>query len=120
MITDRGILYVEPSAATSAEPVIDELTRKMVAAYRKGQSGTRWRGWHTCACGAHSDNTDYTLPNGEQTNSLCVHYLAFHRSEVTEAQLRKVAALDCGEEEPNEKELAAPNRGTEGGRRVFR
>lgn len=120
MKTDRGILYIEPSVATSAEPVIDELTRKMVAAYRKGQSGPRYRGFHVCACGVFSDNTDYTLPNDEQTNSLCVHYMAFHRDEVPEAQLRKVAALDCGEEEPNEKELSTPKRWHEVGRRTFR
>jgi hypothetical protein len=99
---------MEPGRATSSEPVIDELTKKMTAAFRRGKSGPRWRGWHTCACGAKSDNTDYALPNGEETNSLCVHYLAYHRAEVSQSQLEKVAALDSGEADPSEKELAPP------------
>ena len=121
MISDKGFLYIEPSVNTSVEPVIDELTRKMTAAFRKGVAGTRYRGHHTCECGAHSDNTDYTLPNGECTNSLCVHYLAYHRAEVPEAQLRKVADLKCGEDDPNTKELAPSSHyKNNAGRKILR
>jgi hypothetical protein len=111
MITNQGILYIEPSFVASAEPVIDELTRKMTATFRKGQICQSSFGFHICICGARSSNSDYILPNGEMTNSLCVHYLAFHRTEVSEDQLRKVSLLNCGEEEPNDRELSAPARG---------
>jgi hypothetical protein len=105
MISNEGILYIEPSKNVSQEPIIDELTKKMTAAFRLAKRGPGYRGWHTCACGAHSSNCDHTLPNGEKTNSLCVHYLAYHRDEVSVGQLEKVAALNSGEAEPNQEEL---------------
>ena len=110
MISEQGILYIEPSARTSAEPVIDDLTRKMAAAYRLGTPGPGYRGVHTCACGVMSSNCDYTLPGGDQTNSLCVHYLAFHRDEVPASQLEKVRRLNSDEVEPTEDELKRNNR----------
>ncbi len=108
MITETGILYIEPSAKTSAEPLIDELTKKMTAALRQGQKGREYRGHHTCKCGAHSTNCDYTLPNGEQTNSLAIHYLSYHREEVPPSQLEKVNLLNYGEAEPTVEELQIP------------
>ena len=106
---DTHVLYIQPGPYTPAEPVIDELTRKMAGAYRAAKSDEMyWRGFHVCRCGVNSSNCDYILPGGQQTNSLCVHYLAFHRSEIPEAELAKVAAFDSGEEEPNAEELARP------------
>lgn len=110
MICEQGVLYIEPSARVSVEPVIDEITRKMTSAFRLGIPGLGYRGVHTCACGVKSSNCDYTLPNGEQTNSLCVHYLAFHRDEVPVSQLEKVRRLNFGEAEPTEGELKRGNR----------
>jgi hypothetical protein len=109
MISRHGILYVEPSARISGQPVIDELTRKMAGAFRQApDNGRSWRGCHICACGAVSSNTDYVLPNGEETNSLCVHYLAYHRDELPKEQLAKVAALEVDPIEPTEEDLHAP------------
>ena len=107
--SETYVLYVEPGPYTSAGPVIDELTRKMAAAYRAARSDEMyWRGFHVCRCGVNSSNCDYILPGGQQTNSLCVHYLAFHRREVPETELAKVAALESGEAEPSAEELARP------------
>lgn len=106
MITNEGILYIEPKGNAAIAPIIDELTCRMTAALRLGIPGVRYKGFHICACGATSDNTDYTLPNGEKTNSLCIHYLAFHRAEIPESQFKKVAALECGEEIPTEREIS--------------
>jgi hypothetical protein len=110
MINPNGILYIEPSRRISELPVIDELTRKMTAAFRRCEDGTAFRGWHTCACGAASDNCEHILPNKIETNSLCIHYLAFHRTEIPAAELEKVQQLPYGETEPNERELAAPRQ----------
>jgi hypothetical protein len=108
MISDKGILYIEPTGPTLPEPLIDELTRKMTATYRKSMKGAAYRGRHTCACGAQSDNSEHRLPTGTETNSLCIHYLAFHREEIPESQLEKVRALSDGEQDPNDEELQAP------------
>lgn len=107
------LLYINPSAAISAEPNADEITQKMVAAFRSAEeTGTRWRGVHQCACGACSDNTDYILPSGHQTNSLAVHYLALHRDEVPPDQLEIVEGFDSGLAEPSAEDLNIPENRT--------
>lgn len=108
MISDHGILYIEPTGRTSRQPVIDELTRKMTAAFRQSTQGPAFRGFHTCACGAHSDNCEHILPDGVETNSLCIHYLAYHREEIPSDQIAMVGQLNYGEAEPTERELAPP------------
>lgn len=124
MVKPEWLLFIEPSANRTVEPIIDSYTRKMTAALRKAEKGTlsdyhkEWVsyeqggcffGWHEDNCGCTSDNTDFKLSNGEITNSLCIHYLAFHRWEVPTEQLKKVAALRDGEEDPTDTELW-PNR----------
>lgn len=112
LIDPRGILMIEPGQTTSAEPVIDELTRKMTAAWRQAQLGPAYRGIHRCMCGVTSDNCDHYVEGvggeGLLTNSLCIHYLAYHRGDVPVEELAKVRDLTFGEEEPDDMELAAP------------
>lgn len=106
MITSHGILYIEPRRYCSKEPVIDVLTKKMTAAYKKAiPCKDRYRGFHVCNCGASSKNYDMMLSNGEQTNSLCIHYLAYHRDEVSEEQISKVMKLNDGEVVPTELDM---------------
>lgn len=129
---ENSLLYIEPSARVSRHPLIDRYTRKMTAAFKQAREGPRYRslsitgtqdlqkpetvtpqkdierGWHTCACGAPSSNCDYFLPNGMQTNSLAVHYLAWHRDDVPQVELDKVNGLPYGEAEPDQKLLAPP------------
>jgi hypothetical protein len=108
MIDPKNVLFIEPSATISDTPVIDELTRKMTSALRKCTQGMSFRGIHRCACGATSGNTELFLPNGLETNSLCIHYLAYHRDEVPPTELEKVRHLTCGEAEPTPEELCFP------------
>jgi len=109
MIWDEGLLYIEPAQPASTEPVLDHLTRKMAAAFRKARL-SEWGscGVHECVCGAHSTSRDYRLPNGEVTNSLCVHYVAHHRSEVPAGQLARIEAFTFGEAEPPAEQLQGP------------
>lgn len=111
MIDPNGLLMIEPQR-TSSVPVIDELTRKMVAAWRQRRDSEHgYRGIHVCtgdSCGRTSDNRDhFVCVDGEElvTNSLAVHYIAFHRDDVPQAELDKVARLDFGEEDPTDQEL---------------
>jgi len=111
----RGLLFIEPRRPEQGPPVIDSLTRRMAAAMQHAVPGTwqgghfnssdGWMGWHTCACGATSDNHDYLLANGMVTNSLCVHYLAQHRLDVPQDELRKVLALPYEEAQPTWEQL---------------
>ncbi len=105
----KSLLMINPTAQISAQPLVDELTRKMTAAWRNCRTNPDgYLGFHTCACGAESDNKDHWIryQGGEGlTNSLCIHYLAFHRDEISEEELQKVALLEDGEAEPTEVEL---------------
>jgi len=100
------MLYIVPKNSPSEEPIIDKLTMKMVAALRKATlPNRRSLGFHTCVCGAMSDSTDFILLNGLRTNSLCVHYLAYHRAEIEDGELWAVEGLSDGREYPNSDEL---------------
>lgn len=104
------LLYIVPMGKASDQAVLDELTLRMVAALRQGTmpSDRMWCGVHTCVCGARSANRDVTLPNGWVTNTLCVHYLAYHRSEVPPRHLRDVRELPLGHDWPTDRELVVP------------
>jgi hypothetical protein len=108
MISTEDLLFVEPAESASATPIIDQITRKMCGAFRKATECRWYNGWHECFCGALSTPCDYSLPNGEVTNALCVHYVAHHRSEVPPPQLAKVGALSFGEADPSGDELQSP------------
>ena len=112
VITNMGILMIEPSGRASATPLIDELTRKMTAAWRRRRdSKDSYRGFHVCACGAYSDNKDHWVSDDNLfTNSLCIHYLAFHRNDIPLEELEKVRAFAHGEKEPSDQELVHPTR----------
>lgn len=120
MIVPAGIMMIEPVFEASREPVIDEATRKMTAAWRQATHSTYAyraapffvrRGMHQCVCDAMSDNKDHwVLIDGEQklTNSLAIHYLAYHRGDVPGHELAKVLQLPYGEADPTEDELKPP------------
>jgi hypothetical protein len=83
---------------------------KMVTPLRKATlPHYRSLGFHTCVCGAVSDSTDFILPNGLRTNSLCVHYLAYHRAEIEDGELWAVEGLSDGSNFPSSDELHGPN-----------
>lgn len=104
-----GLLFIEPKTAAAREPVLDEATRRMTAAFRKGESAP-WcfGGVHTCICGAASEAHDYLIHGGYVTNSLCIHYMAYHRAEVTAEELQKVLGLMSGMRQPRPRELKQP------------
>lgn len=116
----RHLLYVEPTQPSSASPVVDEYTRRMTGALRAGHSdGQFYRGVHTCTspgCGAVSSTCDYYLSSPDAvatalvTNSLAIHYLAYHRDEVSPEDLAKVAALPASPADPTDGELAGRYR----------
>lgn len=106
------ILMIEPQGARSDRPLVDELTRKMTAAWHGSKDGMELygrmtKGVHRCICGATSDNLEHWVGEGKGplTNSLCIHYLAFHREDIPDEELAKVDALPYGSEDPTETEL---------------
>jgi hypothetical protein len=100
------LLFIEPKRSASSEPLIDDLTRKITAAYREAEpSEYHYGGVHTCVCGASSSSFDYFLPDRTMTNSLCVHYLAFHRRDIPRRELRRVSKLSYGQSVPFAEEL---------------
>lgn len=83
------LMFIEPKLPAT-RPVLDELTALAWAVLDASTpSSFRYRGFHTCVCGRHSDNADYSA-GGKVTNSLLPHYVACHRSEVPDDELTKL------------------------------
>jgi len=81
----------------------------MCAAFRQAtQSEYGYGGVHVCGCGAISSSSDHFLPDGSMTNSLCIHYVAHHRTAVSTEELGIIAAFGWGEADPNDRELLGP------------
>ena len=109
MNDDFALLFIEPERPASPSPMIDHITRRMCAAFRKAEeSDYAYAGTHICICGAESSDVDYHMPNGMMTNALCVHYVAHHRDEVPQRHLSIIEELACGEVLPNSQELQGP------------
>ena len=105
----RRWLFIQPIRPPTNEPLIDELTMRMTSALRRA-SWPRYTfcGVHVCMCGAVSAPKDGVLGNGAVTNTLCVHYLAYHRAEVPIAELDAVPELPASAEVPSPEELCVP------------
>jgi hypothetical protein len=103
------VLHIEPIRWPADKPLVDDLTLRMTRALREASKpSSGYLGVHTCICGAVSDSTDRILPGGARTNTLCVHYLAYHRAEVPAADLDAVRQLPASADPPSSRELAAP------------
>lgn len=91
----KNLMYIEPKNKKTETPVNDYLTKyaEYLETKFKDNPGPAYRGFHTCACGCRSHSRDYYVSvAGKQmmTNSLLVHYVRDHRSEVPEEELEKL------------------------------
>ena len=107
------LLYINPKN-TDEEPVKDELTHGMKTLlermrypyenrgstdYKRNtfHMGIMTMGVHVCVCGTTSENQDILLWNYPdkkfETNTLCAHYLKYHRKEVPQKELENVKEL---------------------------
>src|SRR5579859_2736633 len=116
MIDEKNFLFVEPNEPKSDEPIVDEITKRVTALLRKAKEGNHYKGFHVCSCGACSGACDLILPNGQKTNSLAVHYIAYHRKELGRFGVANVliTLMDCDAKEeanPTKDELEGARRG---------
>ena len=89
-LNDKHLLMIEPENPAT-EPVDDDLTEIARQIFSSAVSDNiRYRGWHTCICGARSDNNNWILPDGTITNSLMVHYIECHRQDIPESEIEKL------------------------------
>lgn len=86
---------IEPKSTVCESPVHDHYTALARKALRLAKAGTVYKGRHTCACGVESGSIELRV-DGVLTNSLIVHYVRDHRSEVPAAELRKLKTLMQG------------------------
>jgi hypothetical protein len=105
------LLMIEPQNPCAKTPLIDEWTKWLTYGWRMCRSHSdawqSYRGRHFAPCGLVSDNRDHWIC-GLLTNSLCLHYLAFHRDEVPVDELKKIARFFRLPDQlcyPTEKEL---------------
>jgi len=110
--SDSAVLYIEPSGAPSDEPVDDDITMRFQAVYERStcsdtekrghvgrrtgafSAGVATKGSHVCTgagCTVRSSNTDRMLINGIATNTLALHYLRYHRTEIPQHDLNMLS-----------------------------
>jgi len=93
-LDSQHLLYIEPKGEVSEELTDSPELHKLAAAWRnKKAENYGYRGWHTCSCGARSDNKDWRVCiDGKEykTNSLALHYLESHYDEIPASELEKL------------------------------
>lgn len=103
----KPLLYIHPKLNKSEFPTEDELTLGLEKLFNDHNSNignfyedtgkfteeAGWLGTYTCFCGEESSSEDYLITPSYATNSLCIHYLKWHRNEVPEEELRKVREI---------------------------
>lgn len=104
------LLFIEPQLSPSS-PIVDDLTRRVTAAWRARVDGSaRYRGQHMCTgsgCRAMSGNGEHKVYDGRfDTNSLAIHYVACHRPEIPQAEIDKILTLPTSDVEPSAGEVA--------------
>jgi len=89
----KYLLFIEPKKK-GLEPKVGGRKVRLLKKLLKGsQYGQPYKGWHECSCGERSSNQDIVLKDGTITNSLALHYLWFHRSEVPPSELAKIERM---------------------------
>jgi len=92
----QKLLFMRPKNPPSAEPVMDDITKLVTKywAFNK-RSKYMYKGTHQCSCHVSSTNSDHFIgPNYDiLTNSLCLHYVQFHRDEIPQDELDRVVSL---------------------------
>ena len=96
--TKGDLLNITPVQRISENPVSDDLTARMQKAWDlRKDSGIGIMGFRTCRCGERASGALYLVETADgetfRVNGLCVHYIMWHRDEVPEAELAKVALL---------------------------
>lgn len=103
------LLFIEPKLAPDANPIIDEYTLKLayqlmhftkfgtVNPHGGFSPNGSTMGVHTCtgaSCSVQSKSYDVLLPCHLVTNTLALHYLMHHRSEVPVSDLQKIELME--------------------------
>lgn len=83
---------IEPKGSRE-RAVNDHYTSLARKAQKEARSRGLFKGVHTCVCGMRSDNKDWHV-RGLVTNSLLLHYVRDHRSEVPASELAKLLQFD--------------------------
>lgn len=108
MIDKDGFLMIEPKNK-AGKAIIDDVTKKVTVILRRAKEVEHYKGSHKCVCGARSGSAGLVViicGKDLATNSLIVHYVACHRSEIPKSQMRLIkAARYTSREKPTEEEL---------------
>jgi hypothetical protein len=91
-MASRMLLFINPKREPRRFRRFVYFTVKLALNMRNATNYRSYRGWHECSgkdCGLRSSTSDLLLPNGMITNTLALHYLEYHRSEMPWSELYK-------------------------------
>ena len=87
---NKYLMMIEPESQPN--PTHDSLTELAESIWAECiPSENAYRGFHVCSCGERSDNKDWYTPKGRLTNSLLIHYVRDHRSDIPLLEIKKLA-----------------------------
>lgn len=89
-LNDKHLMMIEPKKKGDFIKYNDKYTKKAQEVLSKCREENPTRGVHQCNCGEYSDNVDHITLLGRTTNSLLVHYVQCHRSEIPKRELEKL------------------------------
>lgn len=106
---DNVLLFIEPRNQKTDEPNNDKFTLFVENLFNNAYNDSSkhgvvledgeffqnvsTKGHHVCKCGERSHPHDYKIADMMYTNSLAVHYLRWHRIDVTVSEVKKIEFL---------------------------
>ena len=92
---NKHLMFIEPTSKKMEHDIHDDLTdfaQYLQESMKPNNDNTK--GWHTCSCkkASSESHTFSVLISGKnvKTNSLLLHYVKNHRSEIPENELNKL------------------------------
>jgi hypothetical protein len=99
---ENALLFIEPSSKIKESDMSEYIWLVELFKYAKRGCGEimnnewtcdQYMGAHQCRCGKRSESRDFLFSNNMFTNSLCLHYLQWHRDEIPEIEFEKLKQL---------------------------
>lgn len=92
---NKHLMFIEPKIKKSELAINDELSEFAAYLQKNMKSNNDFtKGFYVCSCKkAFSDSVTYSVNlSGEKvkTNSLLLHYVQYHRSEIPESEINKL------------------------------
>jgi len=92
-LSEKCFMMIEPVSSKKEIEINDKISNLVEEIMKNTKIVGRTKGWHTCNCGERSGSTILEIKINNKiyiTNSLALHYVKYHRSEIPQAEIDKL------------------------------